>query len=432
MSSVTSIQQLNNQTNQPIKQGKLEQRDVKELDTEEAPPSALKMVMDVAIVVTSIALLIFGIVLGFGLGASFFIPDSLTAILIAKMGFPLAVVTTIGSIGLGALGMIYIGKQAKKEARINYSYRSLEKFPEEILDNPKLRELDLSKNKIKTIPKEINTLVALEKLELSENKLDKLPNEICELKNLKDLRLYENELTELPTNFKQLLTLEILDLSKNKFSVFPKQIYDLKNLSFLQFSQNPQAASKMTDEIANLKNLKALTLNDNQLENLPEFLGLAALRNLYISKNKFKTFPKSLCSLTNLENLWMSDNKLSQFPTEIGQLQNLRRFNLTNNNISELPKEIVQLKNLRFLHVAWNNISKMPDEIEKLENLTSINIAGNPFTTSLDWILKLPKLYSLTISSEQQKMLPQALDRTKVSVLVDDIDPRKPPLRRYI
>ena len=109
-------------------------------------------------------------------------------------------------------------------------------------------------------------------------------------------------------------------------------------------------------EIGQLTNLQQLSLNNNQLSQIPVEIG----------------------QLTNLQELYLHNNQLSQLPVEIGQLTNLRPLSLSNNQLSQLPVEIGQLTNLQQLSLNNNQLSQLPVEIGQLTNLQPLCLDNNP------------------------------------------------------
>ena len=70
--------------------------------------------------------------------------------------------------------------------------------------------------------------------------------------------------------------------------------------------------------------------------------------------------------LKNLKVLTLNNNQIESLPAEIGQLESLEKLDLAKNNLSELPPEIQQLKKLKKLNLKKNNFS--PEEIKKIKS----------------------------------------------------------------
>jgi len=86
-------------------------------------------------------------------------------------------------------------------------------------------DLDLSNQKLKKIPDYVFSLVDLTGLWLICNELDLIPGEIKKLTKLKELNLSANRITRIPEEIcSYLLGLEYLDLSENKLTRIPDEM----------------------------------------------------------------------------------------------------------------------------------------------------------------------------------------------------------------
>ena len=91
----------------------------------------------------------------------------------------------------------------------------------------------------KTIPEDtFKKFTKLKELNLSINKLEFLPDSICDLLNLKKLIVSLNLLKRLPENIGNLVNLEVLDVYNNKIEDLPDNIDNLKNLKTFEFNNN--------------------------------------------------------------------------------------------------------------------------------------------------------------------------------------------------
>ena len=106
-------------------------------------------------------------------------------------------------------------------------------------------------------------------LDLSKDKLTEIPLEILAFNSLKELRLTKNKLKSLPPNF-YLPSLEIIDLSKNDFYDFPVALLKMKQLKEIYMGKNNLAT--LPEDIDSLKSLEILELWFNPVEDLPENL----------------------------------------------------------------------------------------------------------------------------------------------------------------
>ena len=99
------------------------------------------------------------------------------------------------------------------------------------------------------------------------------------------------------------------------------------------------------------KCLQVLDLHHNQLEKLPEEIGLLkSLRVLYLHHNKLKKLPDSLGDLSRLQSLDLSANALKELPTTISKLKRLRTLDVSKNvKLKKLPKHLAHCHSLEKL-----------------------------------------------------------------------------------
>ena len=118
-------------------------------------------------------------------------------------------------------------KKHLKDGRIiRLNGNAFEEIPGDLLTSalcPEVKEVDLSKNKLKTVPEEFFISVGLtEGLQLQFNRLSKLPAGVCGLHVLKQLQLFNNSLSDLPQELSQLSSLTDIRIGYNRFTELPK------------------------------------------------------------------------------------------------------------------------------------------------------------------------------------------------------------------
>lgn len=114
-----------------------------------------------------------------------------------------------------------------------------------------INELNLAINFFSTLPRPVITLSSLSTLDLRGNRLTSIPNEIARITALRELYLSENRLTEFPEGIYQLPIIEILFMNSNK----------IKNIDGAR--------------ICRMKHLCTLNLQNNDINQVPNELGLA-------------------------------------------------------------------------------------------------------------------------------------------------------------
>ena len=185
----------------------------------------------------------------------------------------------------------------------------------------------------------------LKELNLSSNKLFSLPESIGNLTKLQKLYLVDNKLTSLPESFGNLINLQELHLSHNQLSSLP-------------------------ESIGNLSNLKELYLSVNRLSSLPESFGdLSNLEMLDFSSNQFSSLPESIGNLSNLRALWSSHNKLSSLPESLGNLSNLLKLDLFHNQLNSQAQSVLKtlvMTNSVITELTTNNFD-FSEELQRNE-----------------------------------------------------------------
>ena len=74
--------------------------------------------------------------------------------------------------------------------------------------------------------------------------------------------------------------------------------------------------------------------------------------------------------LTHLETLSIEDSQIEKLPESLGKLLNLRELRLGGNELlNSLPPSIVRLNNLEELNLAMTPLALSPEQIKWLETL---------------------------------------------------------------
>jgi hypothetical protein len=138
-------------------------------------------------------------------------------------------------------------------------------------------------------------------------------------------------------------------------------------------------------EFANLKNLKQLDFNDNNLGYFPFAITKSInLETLYIMGNQIEYLPAEIGNLTQLEELDLNLNLLTSLPSEFGQLENLAKLDISRNDFTELPDELFNLNNLQELYAGENHITAINPEISRLQHLRILSL-GNSGAGLMYW-----------------------------------------------
>jgi Leucine-rich repeat (LRR) protein len=166
---------------------------------------------------------------------------------------------------------------------------------------------------LSTLPSEINQLQSLEYLVLLHTSIRHLPYEIKDLKKLVYLDISYSNLVVLPTFIYQTYpALESLILEQNQLKHLPYNIRRLTdvNLKTLDLSSNREL--KTLKGIEAFKNLTSLLVDYCEFKQIPaEIFQLKSLKILSLQHNQLKNISfASLGNLTNLTTLYLSNNEI--------------------------------------------------------------------------------------------------------------------------
>ncbi|KAK8375808.1 hypothetical protein O3P69_008510 [Scylla paramamosain] len=191
-----------------------------------------------------------------------------------------------------------------------------------LLQLPELQSLYLQNNNLADdgLPKELYTLTKLRELNLSGNKLTRVLPQLCEVAGLRYLYLGGNEITEILPEIKALQSLQVLHLGGNLLETVP-------------------------DELGELHQLAALILCDNRLRSLPRVISnLTRLRSLLLHKNNLCCLPVCIVKLRGLTELSLRDNPLvTRFVNSCA-----REIMYNTPSLLELAARVIKLKKLPY------------------------------------------------------------------------------------
>ncbi|MDR6845618.1 hypothetical protein [Flavobacterium granuli] len=238
--------------------------------------------------------------------------------------------------------------------------------------NKNIKSLTIENSfELKNLSEEVKKFKSLEYISISKVSLTKFPIGFCDIDNLTFFSYDSNFTTIIPEEIGKLKNLKILYLSRMPLKKVSTAIATLGNLERLSIDGTASTYSMagviykfdgidyIPKEIGNLKSLKYLGLEKNNLEEIPKEIGLLNnLTVLALDYNNLKTLPMGIYNLQNLQNLLLSNNAFEYLPEDIGNLKSLKRLNLENNKLKFLPKSIENLKNLIRLNIKGNEISE--------------------------------------------------------------------------
>lgn len=198
---------------------------------------------------------------------------------------------------------------AEKTGALNFTNRGLEKFPSDLVQvTGKLRNLDLSVNKISSLPTNIGAFQLLRSLNISRNQIRELPTSFEQLTKLENLNVSFNCLSHISNGVAKLKNLREVNLAGNQLTQFPTGFCGLKQLNIINLSGN-----KMTSVPQGVSGLEAteLILNENQISSVSADLAACSrLRTLRIEENclTMEALPPQLFADSNLSLISLDGN----------------------------------------------------------------------------------------------------------------------------
>ncbi len=256
----------------------------------------------------------------------------------------------------------------------------------------------------------------IRKINIYEEELEELPNSINNLPYLEELSIYNNQpLYYIPPHIKDLTNLKVLTIENADFDNIPEEIYLIKNLEELRIDQNNIKIIPST--IEQLTNMKEFSLWNNYIEVIHDsILKLDKLTKLNIGFGDINDFPEIIFKLLNLKDLSIGGGNFTTIPDSLGNMVNLEYLYIYNKFIETLPKSLTKLKKLKYLALRCENLETLPEFLDELIDLEDIEISFCPIREIPNSILNLKKLKSILYTyyednlSEKSKELIKKLE----------------------
>ena len=223
-------------------------------------------------------------------------------------------------------------------------------------------------------------------IDYSFNRLKSIPSDLFLLSHLTGLFLQNNEIKSLPSSISKARALSILHISNNPISELPPMPPSLI-YAYVSFC-SLKTLNGCFDQCHQLQILHA---TGNQLTEIPN---IPSVKQLYLSRNHFTTFPKNLNPKLNV--LDISCNLLTSLPEKF-EFPNLEELDLSYNQITNFPK-IFNCSKLSYLKLNSNLIETKDVDPNIFNGLKILNIANSGLVLS-----KEPKARQFFVS----EVLPQ-------------------------
>ncbi|XP_050524480.1 leucine-rich repeat-containing protein 57-like [Daktulosphaira vitifoliae] len=168
-------------------------------------------------------------------------------------------------------------------------------------------------------------------------------------------------------------------------------------------------SASLKNHVETSKKTGVLNLSDSHLKQYPETIDVLHpyLRTLDLSKNKFKSLPKTVGQFKELKVLNISNNSLETLPDEINNLLKLETLQLSCNLLKTIPI-LNNLSNLKRVSIGDNQLSIFPEFLCQLKHLETLDLSKNKITQVPECI-KESRLVELNINQNQIRKLPVAL-----------------------
>ena len=255
-------------------------------------------------------------------------------------------------------------------SRIHLDQNRLPVVPARIFESPDVVQISFWNNVITELPRFSVEISSLQILNLNNNRLQELPPEIWRLP-LRTLLLDNNQLRSIPDDVRFATHLEALSANDNylcKVSPRIEELASLKQLSVCTNRLNSLTIGSMPSletlafsgnhfiqvTIGNLPRLKEFKAASTKISEFPVGLrNSAALETISIRNNSFRVLPgDALSSWPNLTSLDIAYNQLQGLPETMGLVVKLSTLNLLGNEECRIPdsmqKMLSQISNLTY------------------------------------------------------------------------------------
>lgn len=167
---------------------------------------------------------------------------------------------------------------------------------------------------------------------ISTLNIEKIPLDI------QSLEIISESIETLPSlcRYENLISLYINCPQVKAFKDFPIRLQTLK-IRDGHISQN------CLNKIANLTEIKILSLSNLKIEVLPEnfFSKFSDLHCIDLKSNLLVSIPSSITELKSLKRINIDQNRFSKFPKELFEMSKVNHISADNNNFDEIEKTLI-------------------------------------------------------------------------------------------
>ena len=207
-------------------------------------------------------------------------------------------------------------------------------FPEPLTRMKNLHHLGIDNWKLLSIPNDLGRLSRLRSLCLDTPFLIGLPSGLAKLKHLRELSFETHYLERLPKNFSQLTNLEFLGIH-----IFDRLVKKDWGKDYYFPTKWNQSAEEIMELLAQLPNLKKLSLMENMLEKWINRHWIENLESEYsLRKPTFVPLPDNIGKLRDLEELEVLGMKGVPLPPSLSDLKKLKSLSVDPSYYPDLQK----------------------------------------------------------------------------------------------
>ncbi|MCJ2057502.1 leucine-rich repeat-containing serine/threonine-protein kinase [Methylobacterium sp. J-048] len=170
---------------------------------------------------------------------------------------------------------------------------------------------------------------------------------------------------------------------------FPREIFGLADtLEVLDLGRG--GFTDLPADLGRLHRLRVLFCSGNPFERLPPVLGdcptLSQLgfRGCGIRAVPAESLPRDLRWLT------LTDNQIETLPDALGERPLLQKLMLAGNRIGHLPEGLAGANSLELIRLSCNRLDALPPWLARLPRLAWISYAGNPAEPATEAIVATP------------------------------------------
>lgn len=254
-----------------------------------------------------------------------------------------------------------------------------------------LKEVYLDENQITSIPDTIGDLNKLDSLYLPKNSLTSLPETIKNMENLRNLNINGNDIDPIPEFLAEIKTLQSFTYENRKLAFYRANMDVIKKIraNKVRMTGLPSLFWFYLMDIPEpliliLPQLSSRTKPIIRVGEMPKKEGFWVLvdENRIVGISAIGQFidqlPEDIGELKDLRYLILNNNNITSLPSSIGNCTKLEEVNLSNNQITELPESFNNLTVIKSLNLSNNKFTNIPTELWALKELSELNLTNNP------------------------------------------------------